>query len=393
MINWVSAGRGIRYREHPTRKHGQRPDRYWCIRYTLDGRDIDEALGWWSEGVSKAHCSQALAELRQNHRTGQGSHTLKELRQVEGERLAAEAAAREAGQPGDLTLAGFREDYFDRLRSTVVPRTVKSSIGHLDTWLKPLENMPLGAITSVDLERLVVQPMLEKGLSPGSIERNLSTFSAMWTDAKRLGLISGPSPLKKTARPKQDNSRDRFLSYDEARRLLEALKDKSILVHDLALMALFTGMRFGECRNLVWADIDFDNGLIFVRKSKNGRSRHTHVTAEVEEMLRRRLAEQSPGDRVFNTPAGGESYSFQSHHFKMTVRALKFNEGITDRRQMVVFHTLRHTFASWLVMMGKPLYTVSKLMGHRGIRHTQRYAHLAPSAQREAARQLEGFLK
>ena len=82
----------------------------------------------------------------------------------------------------------------------------------------------------------------------------------------RLLWLIGYSPgaasqIKKIARPKQDNSRDRFLSYDEARRRLEALKDKSILIHDLALMVLFTGMCFEECRNLAWADIDFDNGL------------------------------------------------------------------------------------------------------------------------------------
>jgi site-specific recombinase XerD len=65
---------------------------------------------------------------------------------------------------------------------------------------------------------------------------------------------------------------------------------------------------------------------------------------------------------------------------------------VTDRRQKVVFHTLRHTFASWLVQMGRPLYTVSKLLGHRNIRWTERYAHLDPEVQREATLGLEGIL-
>ena len=59
---------------------------------------------------------------------------------------------------------------------------------------------------------------------------------------------------------------------------------------------------------------------------------------------------------------------------------------------MVVFHTLRHTFASWLVQKGQPIYTVSKLLGHRGIKHTERYAHLAPTTQRAAVQGLEGAL-
>ncbi|MDR1489185.1 MAG: tyrosine-type recombinase/integrase [Desulfovibrio sp.] len=52
------------------------------------------------------------------------------------------------------------------------------------------------------------------------------------------------------------------------------------------------------------------------------------------------------------------------------------NEGVTDARQKVVFHTLRHTFASWQVMRGVPLYDVAKLMGRNTIVMTQRYATL-----------------
>jgi len=66
--------------------------------------------------------------------------------------------------------------------------------------------------------------------------------------------------------------------------------------------------------------------------------------------------------------------------------------SLTDLAYMVI-HTLRHTFASWLVQRGTPLYTVSKLMGHSSIKMTERYAHLAPDTQRAAAMDLEGILK
>jgi site-specific recombinase XerD len=55
-----------------------------------------------------------------------------------------------------------------------------------------------------------------------------------------------------------------------------------------------------------------------------------------------------------------------------------FNEGVEDTRQRVYFHTLRHTFASWLVQRGVDLYKVKELMGHEDIKMTMRYAHLAP---------------
>ena len=392
MLVWISAGRGIRYREHPTRKHGQRPDRYWCIRYTLDGRDVDEAMGWWSDGVTKAKCSEALAELRHNHRLGRGPRTLKELRQAEGERLKAEAA-RVAGQSGGMTLEEFREDYLKRLSVTASIRTVKWYAGFLNTWLKPLKDLPLCEITKDTLERLVVTPMLEKGLSPCSIERALGTFSAIWSDAKRLGIVSGKNPKTKTSRPKQDNRRDRFLTRDEARRLLAILKQSSPDAHDLCVLSLFSGLRVGECLTLTWSDIDMEGGQIFVKDTKNTCNRHAYLTAEIREMLLCRYQGQPKSEAVFALGTLSAAYLRILLGFNEAVKELKLNEGISDRRQKVVIHTLRHTFASWLVMMGKPLYTVSKLLGHRGIKHTQRYAHLAPSAKRAAGSNLEGFLK
>lgn len=63
---------------------------------------------------------------------------------------------------------------------------------------------------------------------------------------------------------------------------------------------------------------------------------------------------------------------------------------ITDARQRVVFHTLRHTYASWLVQKGVPLYTVAELMGHSTIDMTRRYSHLAPDSLRSAAMMIAG---
>jgi site-specific recombinase XerD len=74
--------------------------------------------------------------------------------------------------------------------------------------------------------------------------------------------------------------------------------------------------------------------------------------------------------------------------FNRTVDELKLNEGITDRRQKIVFHSLRHSFASWLVMGGESLQTVKELMGHADIQTTMRYAHLAPDIKRTAAHKL-----
>jgi len=71
------------------------------------------------------------------------------------------------------------------------------------------------------------------------------------------------------------------------------------------------------------------------------------------------------------------------------VAALGFNNGVTDPRQKVVFHPLRHTFASWLVEQSVDLYSVKELMGHGTLAMTERYSHLSPDKLRRAVKPLE----
>jgi site-specific recombinase XerD len=71
------------------------------------------------------------------------------------------------------------------------------------------------------------------------------------------------------------------------------------------------------------------------------------------------------------------------------VASLGLNKGITDRRDKFVFHSLRHSFASWLVQAGQPLYTVARLLGHSTTAMTERYSHLCPDNFRNAVNCLE----
>ena len=66
-----------------------------------------------------------------------------------------------------------------------------------------------------------------------------------------------------------------------------------------------------------------------------------------------------------------------------------FNDGVEDPRLRICFHTLRHTFASWLVEGGVSLYEVKELMGHSDFGMTQRYSHLSPDGLKAAIKILE----
>lgn len=79
---WITEERGIRYYEHESRMHGKRRDRYYTIRHTVNGKQVQEALGWLSEGWTLTKVRLRLAEIQEAKRTGQGATSLKETRSI-----------------------------------------------------------------------------------------------------------------------------------------------------------------------------------------------------------------------------------------------------------------------------------------------------------------------
>lgn len=259
-------------------------------------------------------------------------------------------------------------------------------------WIMPLfGDTPIRDISTTHVESLLAN-MRKAGKANRTQVHLRGILNVVINTAIQEGIYQGTNPCQRIIVKKKDNQRIRFLSPDDASRLLECLKERSIEVHDEAILALFCGLRAKEVFTLTWADVDFDNQQLFIRDPKNQKDRFAFMTIEVEEMLRRRLPDRNPAAYLFPKEDGGRQISI-SGIFRDVVNELGFNRAITDRRLKVVFHTLRHTFASWLVQDGTSLYTVSKLMGHSSIQMTMRYAHLAPDHLRQAAGRLEGKLR
>src|SRR3981081_1093029 len=93
---WLTITPGIRARDHATRRHGVRLDRYFTLRFSVDGHQVEEALGWASEGWTLARVQEELGKLREAKRTGEGPATLRERSQAMrlSERKKAEAEDR-----------------------------------------------------------------------------------------------------------------------------------------------------------------------------------------------------------------------------------------------------------------------------------------------------------
>ena len=85
----------------------------------------------------------------------------------------------------------------------------------------------------------------------------------------------------------------------------------------------------------------------------------------------------------------GEKIAAPSATFTRTVKDIGLNDGVTDRKLRVTFHTLRHTAASRLLASGATIYDVCKILGHSSVTVTERYGHLAQEHLEAAVKQME----
>jgi len=225
---------------------------------------------------------------------------------------------------------------------------------------------------------------LEK-VKPATINRELNVLGSMFNRAIEWGMMS-ENPVKNVKKFVVDNRRVRFLSLEEINRLLEASSED---LYGILVVALNTGMRKGEILRLKWKYIDFQNGMIYLPSelSKNKYRREIPMNSVLMATLKK-LHETAEGEYVFHG-------RFKDGKPPIDVRksfaaALK-KAGIEDFR----FHDLRHTFCSQLVASGVDIYTVMELAGHRSIKMTMRYAHLAPGQKKDAveilARKMDTF--
>ena len=395
MARWIKSKHpGIRYREHDTRRHGvgNKPDRYYTIFYKLEGKMVEEAVGGASQGMTEKKAAAMLAELQENHRRGTGPRTLKEKRGLgAAERQEQEEQDKQTAIE-TLTLADiFHTKYLPHTQANRRnPRSWKSEESLFRLWIGPIiGDKPLSDIAPFDLEK-IKKAMTKAGRAGRSIVYALAVVRQVFNYALTNDLYTGKNPAGpagKVKRPTTDNSRTRYLSREEATALLAELAARSRDVHDMALLSIHTGMRAGEVFSLTWADVDLAGGVLLLKDTKSNKNRPAFMTEAVKAMLQART-KSAPAGLVF--PArNGKKIVQASDTFNRAVDKLGLNEGITDRRQRVTFHTLRHTFASWLVESGTDIYTVQELLGHSDLKLTARYAHIGENSLRAAVQRLE----
>ncbi len=247
------------------------------------------------------------------------------------------------------------------------------------------QNFDLMSITSVDVERFAKFLLEEKNQTHVHTYRILRYFRALLNKSKKFGFLN--IMLPEIPRFPIDSQRIRFLSPDEAREILDLLKEQSPTWYDIVLLTLNTGMRLGEVIALRGENFDPVRRRLTLFKTKNGKMRQIPLNDTAFEICKKHCGRSS--DYFFESSRNKKRpLCTDSKVFSKILKKTTINEGYSDTRYRICFHSLRHTFASWLVQQGVALEVISELLGHSSIQMTQRYAHLAGNAGDEAVAKL-----
>jgi len=397
-MGWIKLTEGIRYRKHPTRKAaktGIKKDRYFAIYYRLEGKQKNEGVGWESHGWTEEKVKMLYVELKQNRKSGIGPKTYEEKRKIDEEKEAEKKATDEQAAKEAVTITDFfNDDYIKVAETDKAPNTVRREKYLFDYYIKPsIGNVAVREVNKGHIEEIkaVANELIEeKKLSKATVNLILATIRQILNRAIDKNLIT-VNPVSKVKKFKLDNRRVRFLTEEQAGALLDVIKAKSVDTYRITLFSLHMGLRAGEIFNLTWGDIDIKNGTIFIKDTKTGNNRHAYMTDKVREELK--AMDKGRGNDLVFPPrdyAKVKRMQMISKTFMRAVDELKLNEGVEDPRQKIVFHSMRHTYASWLIQRGVSIYTVKELLGHRTLTMTERYSHVSAEHLRQAAAVLDG---
>jgi integrase len=218
---------------------------------------------------------------------------------------------------------------------------------------------------------------------PATMNRDLARLRMVMRWAEREGWLKGGNPINQIPQLRELEGVIRWLDDHEEARLQEACASQPWLWRMIEF-SIWTGLRRGEQLGLRWDQIR--KGLIEVRSSntKGGRPRWIPITETIGRIINEQRADPSH-HRIWVFPNLKGRNRWNPFNFYKKWDAVRRQAGLEDYR----WHDNRHTFCSRLVQEGIPLEQIQILAGHRDLKMTQRYAHLAPTHLRGPMNALE----
>lgn len=357
---------GVHQRESRAKRHNGKPDVCYEIDYqdpTINKR-VRKRIGWRSEGVTAEYARDIRSKLLHERK----------LEEATGGKILPMRKVPTFGEAFTL----YKQNWLD-VKNTSSAEVDES---RFHNHLNGIANIPLNFITAATLDSLMAE-LARKGLSPQTVKHVIALVRRVMRKMVTWREYAGQLPFDQVTLPRVNNQRQRFLTPEEAHTLLEELQKHSPRMWIMSLISLHCGLRFSEVANLRWSDISYANSTLHIRDPKEARDRMAIMTPQVSSAIRD-LPQGRGGELLFPT-RGGTVMKEPSSAFERAVTRMGLNEGITDRRQKVVFHTLRHTFASWLAKAGNGQTVIADMLGHSSLEMSRRYTHLMPDTKKQAA--------
>lgn len=280
-------------------------------------------------------------------------------------------------------------EMIDRYLTDVLPHKRRSCVGQTKTelkwWRQELRGLKIADVTpsviAASRDKLA-RTINSRGriYAPASVNRHLAALSSVYTVAVREWGWAEDSPVAKVSKLREPQGRVRFLSEVERERLLEACRASSNpCLYPVVVLALSTGMRYGEIMRLTWSCVDLDKARVVLHKTKNGDRRNVPLTGHALEVVRQ-LNKGKAEDSVMLFPSTKPSKRL----LKPIEIARSWYKAVAEAElEDFRFHDLRHSAASYLAMSGATLAELSAVLGHKTLQMVKRYAHLTEDRTRQ----------
>ena len=348
---------GVYYRDSDKRKFQGKPDRCFYIKYYYDGKQYNKRIGWLSEGYT--------AQLVANIKADKIIEITEKEEQIE--------------KPKEYTFNDLFEIFMLWAKQNKKSWKIDQSL--YNNYIKAF----IGGINIKNISHADINNMLltikgngkkdGKPYAPQTIKHILILTKRVFNFNIDMGNCE-TNPADKVKLEKFDNTRIAYLLDDEIERVFKYLDSGREWYGDVALIkfALYTGLRRGELFNLIWDNVDLENNRITLYDTKGGKNQSIILASDAAAVLQ---SLSRTDTYVFPSKLGGKRDDVKKLWSRIKLAA--------NIRPNIRFHDIRHTFGTIAVSSGIGIDVVQKMMTHKDIKTTQRYAHIVDQRMKDAA--------
>ena len=266
----------------------------------------------------------------------------------------------------DLQLAGYS------------PKTIKSYIYTVRDLAKYYRISP-DLLTDEEVRLFFLHLINERKLSKSSITIYLCGIKYFFetTLKKKLNILD-------IVRPRSSKRLPVVLSQDEVRTILKLVKQP---LYRMALTIIYAcGLRISEGVRLTTSDIDGTRNLLRVRDGKGGKDRYVPLHKSAQELLQVHYREFGEGSEFL--------YPHKESHIRIDTLQVAFRKALRESgvNKKACVHTLRHSYATYLLENGENLSTIKDILGHSSIVTTDIYTHVTEKTTTRLQISLDGML-